>query len=109
MNNGWFISRLSDKSHNFFEAQKNLKDFKWNEECENALPSGPALRPGDRLFADLLSAPHRQSVKVRLYSDKSKKVRKHCSVLFPRIAFIVLYWPLIAIASWQSFCTRYVP
>ena len=48
-------------------------------------------------------------VKVWLYSDKSKKERKHCSVLFPRIAFIVLYWPLVAIASWQSFLTRYVP
>ena len=32
-----FISRLSDKSHAFFETLKNPKDFKWTEKCESAL------------------------------------------------------------------------
>ena len=32
-----FISRLSDKSHTFFETLKKPKDFEWTEECELAL------------------------------------------------------------------------
>lgn len=32
-----FISRLSDKSHAFFEALKNPKDFQWTGKCESAL------------------------------------------------------------------------
>ncbi|KAL0713405.1 hypothetical protein Bca4012_020383 [Brassica carinata] len=32
-----FISRLSDKSHAFFETLKNPKDFLWTEKCEAAL------------------------------------------------------------------------
>ncbi|XP_013674251.1 uncharacterized protein LOC106378704 [Brassica napus] len=32
-----FISRLSDKSHAFFETLKKPKDFEWTEKCESAL------------------------------------------------------------------------
>ena len=32
-----FISRLSDKSHAFFEALKNPQDFQWSNKCEQAL------------------------------------------------------------------------
>lgn len=32
-----FISRLSNKSHAFFEAVKYPKDFKWDEKCDDAL------------------------------------------------------------------------
>ena len=32
-----FISRLSNKSHAFFETLKKPKDFEWTEKCESAL------------------------------------------------------------------------
>ena len=32
-----FISRLSDKSHAFFETLKKPKDFEWTKKCESAL------------------------------------------------------------------------
>ena len=32
-----FISRLSDRSHSFFETLKNPKDFQWTKKCESAL------------------------------------------------------------------------
>ncbi|XP_056847422.1 uncharacterized protein LOC130498094 [Raphanus sativus] len=32
-----FISRLSDKSHAFFETLKDPKDFLWTEKCEQAM------------------------------------------------------------------------
>ncbi|XP_056857094.1 uncharacterized protein LOC130506461 [Raphanus sativus] len=32
-----FISRLSDKSHAFFETLKDPKDFQWTDKCEQAL------------------------------------------------------------------------
>ena len=32
-----FISRLSDKSHAFFEALKDPKDFQWTDKCESTL------------------------------------------------------------------------
>ncbi|XP_048617108.1 uncharacterized protein LOC125604234 [Brassica napus] len=32
-----FISRLSDKSHAFFGALKNPRNFQWTKECESAL------------------------------------------------------------------------
>ena len=32
-----FISRLSDKSHAFFETLKNPKEFQWTDKCESAL------------------------------------------------------------------------
>ncbi|XP_013624592.1 PREDICTED: uncharacterized protein LOC106330708 [Brassica oleracea var. oleracea] len=32
-----FISRISNKAHDFFGTLKNPKDFQWTEECESAL------------------------------------------------------------------------
>ncbi|XP_022558234.1 uncharacterized protein LOC111206141 [Brassica napus] len=42
-----FISRLSDKSHTFFETLKRPKDFEWTEKCESALQE----------FKDYLTTP----------------------------------------------------
>ncbi|KAL0854257.1 hypothetical protein Bca101_059409 [Brassica carinata] len=77
-----FISKLSDKSHAFFETLKNLKDSQWSDKCESALHklkaylTNPLLsKPltGEVLLLYLAVSEHAVSV-VLVHEEGSKQL-----------------------------------